>query len=176
MRYFPLIVAGWLLSCLAPASSWAQKLECKPCSHSFGNVQIGTPDSYSIELSNIGTKELTIQSASKQGALAFSLDNLSLPLRIKAGESVQLTIVFAPKHPGQKTGVFELVSTAENRSLRIDVSGVAEANTKTNAQPESQSGNSQFRKRGGGIECQPTGYSYRFEGFRNHLLGPVDEL
>jgi hypothetical protein len=134
MRYFPLIVAGWLLFCLAPASSWAQKLECKPCSHSFGNVQIGTPDSYSIELSNIGTKELTIQSASKQGALAFSLDNLSLPLRIKAGESVQLTIVFAPKHPGQKTGVFELVSTAENRSLRIDVSGVAEANTKTNAQ------------------------------------------
>ena len=41
---------------------------------------------------------------------------------------------------------------------------------------DSQSGNPQFRKRSGGVECQPAGYSYRFEGFRNHLLGPVDEL
>jgi ASPM-SPD-2-Hydin domain-containing protein len=134
VRYFPLIVAAWLLVWLLPSSAWAQKLECKPCSHSFGNVQVGASDSFSIELLNTGTKGLTIQSASKQGPLAFSLDNLSLPLSIKSGERVHLTIVFAPNEPGQKTGVFALVNTAENRSLKIDVSGVAEANTKANGQ------------------------------------------
>jgi hypothetical protein len=105
---------------------WAQKLECKPCSHSFGKIEIGKSTSYSIELLNAGSKALTIRSVSKQAPAAFSLVDLSLPMKIKAGESVHLTVAFAPEGPGDKTGIFELSSTAEDRRLVLHVSGVAE--------------------------------------------------
>ena len=128
MRYFPVIVAGWLLCCFTPASAWAQKLECKPCSHSFGKIQVGSSSSYSIELLNAGSKALTIRYVSKQGPAAFSLVNLALPIKIKAGASVHLTIAFAPKSPGDKTGIFALRSTAEDSKLVLHVSGVAQGN------------------------------------------------
>jgi len=126
MRHFPVVVAGWLLCCCVPASVWAQKLECKPCSHSFGKIEIGKSASYSIKLHNAGSKTLTIRSVSKQGPAAFSLVDLSLPMKIKAGESVHLTIAFAPEAMGDKTGSFALGSTAEDSRLVLHVSGAAE--------------------------------------------------
>jgi hypothetical protein len=133
MRYFPVVVAGWLLFWLMPASAWAQKLECKPCSHSFGKIQVGSSSSYSIELLNAGSKALTIRYVSKQGPAAFSLVNLALPMKIKAGASVHLTVAFAPKSPGDKTGIFALRSTAEDPRLVLRVSGIAAGNV--NPQP-----------------------------------------
>jgi hypothetical protein len=126
MRRFPVIVAGWLLCCFVPASAWAQKLECRPCSHSFGKIEIGKSSSYSIELLNPGSKALTIRSVSKHGPTAFSLVDLALPMKIKAGQSVHLTIAFAPEAPGDKTGIFALWSTAGDRRLVLHVSGIAE--------------------------------------------------
>jgi len=128
MRYFPVVVAGWLLCWLVPGSAWAQKLECKPCSYNFGKMQTGTSSSYSIELLNAGSKALTIRHVSKQGPAAFSLVNLSLPMQIKAGERVLLTIAFAPKSPGNKNGMFALRSTGAERRLILQVSGIAEGN------------------------------------------------
>jgi len=128
MRHFPVVVAGWLLCCCVPASLWAQKLECKPCSHSFGKIETGKSSSYSIELLNAGSKALTIRSVSKHGPAAFSLVNLSLPMKLKAGQSVHLAIVFAPEAPGGKTGAFALRSTAGDRRLVLHVSGIAEGN------------------------------------------------
>ncbi len=125
MRYFSVIVAGWLFFCLAPASAWAQKLECKPCSHSFGEVQIGTSHSYSIELSNAGTKGLNITSKSKTGK-AFEFGDFPLPVHLRPGASVKLPVVFKPSEKGNVHGVFELESTAENHRLIIDVSGIGE--------------------------------------------------
>jgi hypothetical protein len=140
MRYFPVTVAGWLLSgwllfCLAPESAWAQKLECKPCSHSFGKIETGKSSSYSIELLNAGSKALTIRSVSKQGAAAFSLVDLSLPMKIQAGETVKLTIAFAPEAPGDKAGTFSLWSSAKDadRLLVLHVSGIAEGDVNPRA-------------------------------------------
>jgi hypothetical protein len=118
---------------LAPA--WAQKLECKPCSYSFGDVQIGKSTSYSIELSNKGTKGLnitskfitskSIASRSKRGN-AFEFGEFPLPVHLRPGASVKLPVIFKPSDKGQSEGVLELVSTAENRRLTLDVSGTGE--------------------------------------------------
>jgi hypothetical protein len=125
MRYIPVILAGWLISCLAPASARAQKLECKPCSHSFGEVQIGTSHSYSIKLSNTGTRGLNITSKSKKGN-AFELGHFPLPVHLRPGASVKLPLIFKPREKGEIHGIFELESTAKNHRLTIDVSGAGE--------------------------------------------------
>jgi hypothetical protein len=126
MRAFPLIVAAGLLCCLAPASAWTQQLQCSPCNHSFGKVQIGQSSSYSVQLANTGSKPLSILSKSKQGP-AFSV-NFPLPVKIRAGASIQLPIIFTPTAKGYTDGVITLVSTAKNPYLKIYVSGTGAAN------------------------------------------------
>jgi hypothetical protein len=120
MRSFPL-VAG-LLCCLASAPVWAQELHCKPCWHSFVKVQIGDSSSFSIQLSNTGSKTLRITSKSKLGS-DFSFGKFPLPVQIEPGASVELPVIFKPVARGQATGVFTLVSTALDPRLTIKLDG-----------------------------------------------------
>jgi hypothetical protein len=122
MRFFPLIVIAGLLCGLATAPVWAQQLQCDPCNHAFGKVQIGNSSSYSFQLTNIGTRTLRITSKSEQGS-AFSFGNFPLPVKIKPGASVELPVIFTPAAKGHTTGVITLVSTAENSPLTMNVAG-----------------------------------------------------
>jgi hypothetical protein len=122
MRSFPIILIAFILCSLAPASAWAQELQCKPCTHAFGKVQVGDSVSYSIQLSNTGSKALRITSKSKDGS-AFSFGTFPVPVRILPGASVELPIIFTPAAAGYTTGSFTLVSTAEDPKLTIDVEG-----------------------------------------------------
>jgi hypothetical protein len=118
-----------LLCCLASAPAWAQKLQCEPCSHAFGKVQVGKSTLFSFELSNTGNKTLRITSKSKQGS-EFSFGKFPLPVQIKPGASIQLPVIFKPAAKGHATGVLNLVSTASDPRLTMDVegTGVAVAN------------------------------------------------
>ncbi|MBZ5548961.1 MAG: choice-of-anchor D domain-containing protein [Acidobacteriia bacterium] len=122
MRFFPLMALALLLSSLPPARAWAQQLQCKPCSHAYGKVEVGTPSSFTIHLTNTGTKSLRITSKSKQGS-EFRFGSFSLPLTILPGKTVQLPILFKPAAAGHVTGTFTLVSTALNKSLSMPVAG-----------------------------------------------------
>jgi len=136
MRSSPLIVIAWLLCGLAPASAWAQELQCNPCSHAFGKVQVGSSSSFSIRLSNTGYKTLRIISKSEQGS-AFSFGEFLVPARILPGASIQLPVIFTPTVTGHTTGVITLVGTAENPQLAMDVegTGVADANPQLGVSP-----------------------------------------
>jgi len=120
MRSFPL-VAG-LLCCLALAPAWARELDCQPCWHVFGDAQIGSSSSYSFRLSNTGSKTLQITSKSKQGS-EFSFGEFPLPVNLQPGASVELPVIFKPTAEGYSTGVFELVSTAKDSKLTMNVTG-----------------------------------------------------
>ena len=120
MRSFPLL-AG-LLCCLALAPAWARELSCQPCWHGFGDVQIGTSSSYSFRLSNTGSRTLQLTSKSKQGS-EFSFGKFPLPVNLRPGASVELPVIFKPTAKGYVTGVFELVSTAKDSKLTMNVSG-----------------------------------------------------
>src|ERR1700681_1125534 len=134
MRSFPL-VAG-LLFCLALAPAWAQQLYCKPCFHGFGNVQIGSSSSYSFRLSNTGSKALQITSKSNQGS-EFSFGKFPLPVNLQPGASVYLPVIFKPTAKGYNTGVFELMSTAKDSMLTMNVMGFGEVtvNSKLTVSP-----------------------------------------
>ena len=121
MRAFPYVVIAALLCWLAPASAWAQ-LDCSPCSHSFGRVQIGTSSSYSIKLTNNGTREVRITSRSIQTP-AFSLSDFSLPVTIMPGASVQLEILFTPSAKGYAGSNITLANTSPNSHLALHFGG-----------------------------------------------------
>jgi HYDIN/CFA65/VesB family protein len=122
MRFFPLLALVLSLSSLTTARVWAQHLQCEPCSHAFGRVEVGGSSSFSILLTNTGTKYLRILTKSKQGS-EFRFGYFPLPLTLRPGATAHLPIVFKPTAVGRVTGTFTLVSTALNRSLSISVAG-----------------------------------------------------
>jgi hypothetical protein len=119
MRALPLTALALLLFSLAPAGLWSQQLQCNPCSHDFGKVEVGLSKSFSIKLTNTGTKSLSIRSKSKQGS-EFWYGHFPLPITLNPGKTVLLPIVFKPTGIGHVTGSFTLVSTT---SLSIPVAG-----------------------------------------------------
>jgi len=122
VRFFPLLALALSLSSLTPVRAWAQQLQCDPCSHAFGKVEVGSSSSFSIRLTNTGTKYLRILSESKQGS-EFRFGYFPLPITVRPGRTVQLPIVFKPTAVGRVTGMFTLASTALNKSLSIPVAG-----------------------------------------------------
>src|ERR1700674_1889344 len=103
MRSFPVVVVAGIFLCLAPALAAAQKLNCYPCGHPFGKVQIGNSLSFNIRLTNTGSNTLRITSKSMQGP-EFSFGAFPIPTRIQPGASVQLPVIFAPTVKGYVDG------------------------------------------------------------------------
>ena len=127
MRSFsPVLIAG-LLFWLVPAFASAQQLQCNPCSHSFGNVAIGTSSTYSIQLTNTGKKALSITYKSRSGSSVFWYGNFTLPIAVQPGASLELPVIFKPTASGSTSGVMTLQSTAANSPLSIDLTGTGVA-------------------------------------------------
>jgi hypothetical protein len=111
-----------LLCWLAPLSAWAQQLQCHPCDHGFGKVQIGNSSSYSIKLTNTGNKTVDVLSKSKQGR-AFSFGHFPLKVKIRPGASIQLPVIFTPTAKGYTDGILTVASNALNSLLYMHVAG-----------------------------------------------------
>ena len=122
MRSFPLIVIAALLGCLVPASAWAQTLQCSPCSHAFGKVLVGSSSSFSIQLTNTGSKILRITAKSEQGT-EFAFGSFPVPVKIKPGASISLPVIFTPTAKGWTHGIVTLTSNDPNSPLNMRVSG-----------------------------------------------------
>jgi len=122
MRVFPLIIVAGLFSWLAPTSLWAQELHCNPCSHSFGKVEVGSTSSYSIQLTNAGSKALRITSKSIHGS-GFSLGSFTVPVTIEPGASLELPVSFAPAGKGYSDAVINVASNEPDSPLVIHAGG-----------------------------------------------------
>jgi hypothetical protein len=122
MRFFPLVSVAGLLFCLASALAGAQKLDCKPCYYSFGEVKIRTASSHSIELSNRGKRTLRIFSRSERGP-SFSFGVYRLPMKLRPGARIWLPIIFTPTEAGKSYGTLTLGSNDPNSPLHIRVQG-----------------------------------------------------
>ncbi len=120
MRAFPLFLIALLPFCAA--SAWAQRVHCSPCNHSFHDVQIGTSDSFSFELSNTGNQMLRISSKLVEGN-AFSLSKLVLPVKLAPGENIQLTITFKPTAKGYTDAKVIFGSNDPNSPLTMHFAG-----------------------------------------------------
>lgn len=138
MRYFPLFVIAGLASGLAIAPAFAQQLQCDPCQHAFGKLQIGESRSYSIQLSNPSGSVLRISSLSIDGN-AFSVGNFSLPMKLRSGGSVQLPVTFAPTVEGWVRGIVILTSNDPHSPLYVFFygHGMSQAGTQLGINPAS---------------------------------------
>jgi Abnormal spindle-like microcephaly-assoc'd, ASPM-SPD-2-Hydin len=97
-------------------------LTLNPTSLAFGNVQVGNNTSLSETLTNTGVSSLTISAATASGS-GFSLNGLSLPLTLTAGQSTSFTVLFSPTASGAASGSVSITSNGSNPNLSIPLSG-----------------------------------------------------
>jgi hypothetical protein len=88
------------------------QLAVSPTSANFGNVTVGTSTSQAGTLSATGAS-VTVSSASVSNP-EFSLSGVIFPLTIAAGQSVPITVAFAPQASGTASGALSFASNASN--------------------------------------------------------------
>jgi hypothetical protein len=100
------------------------QLTLAPTALNFGNTMVGTTVSQTSSLSASGSS-VTVSSASLSSA-EFSLTGISLPVTIPAGQSVPVTLTFAPQTSGTASAVLSVASNAANAAAQ-NLSGVGVA-------------------------------------------------
>lgn len=121
MRAYSLVVLTFLFCCLASAPAWTQEFQCVPCWYNFGKVEVGSSSSYSVKVSNLGHKTLSVTKAKSEGA--FALGKVTLPLEIKPGTSVELPVIFTPTADGRTTSVLALTTNARHLPFDLHFAG-----------------------------------------------------
>jgi len=100
----------------------AQQVTCTPAILQFGTVAVGQTETQLVILTNTGSTSVTV-SATNLSTSEFSLPQLSLPLILSAGESVPLSVTFAPTASEWIGGRVTFTSTASNPSLLLRLGG-----------------------------------------------------
>lgn len=100
----------------------SQVLTASPSSLSFGAVSVGSSASLSVVVSNAHTWKETITALPVTGS-AFSVRGPSLPITLASGQSVTLSVSFAPQTAGVVAGNIFLTGD----SLNIPLSGTGTA-------------------------------------------------
>jgi hypothetical protein len=115
---------------LSPAaSSGSAGLTLNSTSIAFGNVNLNTPATQTVQLTSSGTTPLTINSATIQGA-GFTMSGITTPLTLSAGQSAVLNVQFDATTAGAATGTL-MISTnaASGGTAAIALSGTGTASS-----------------------------------------------
>jgi len=102
----------------------AGSLSANPSSVNFGTVEIGNTQTVLETLTNTGGSSVTITQGTLSGT-GFSVNGLSLPLTLGAGQSASFNLQFAPQSAGAASGSLSITSNAPNPSLVIPLAGNA---------------------------------------------------
>ena|SRR2546425_1182783 len=105
------------------------QLSVSPTSANFGNVVVGTRNTYSFTLTNSGNANVTVFHAYVSGS-GVGMSGLGLPLALGPGQKATFSVVFAPTSTGSVTGSISLVSNASNSPSTIAFRGTAIATSK----------------------------------------------
>ena len=88
----------------------------------FGNALVGTSTSQSVSLTNSGAGSVNISQATITGA-GFGVSGFTGAMTLAAGQSLALTVSFAPATATSTTGSLSVVSSATNSPATISLSG-----------------------------------------------------
>jgi Abnormal spindle-like microcephaly-assoc'd, ASPM-SPD-2-Hydin len=97
---------------LSGAGAAQGQLTITPSSADFGTVTVGTNTSKSGSIGASGSS-VTISSGSINSS-EFLLNGISFPLTLAAGQSIPVTLTFAPQTSGSASATLSLVSNASN--------------------------------------------------------------
>jgi hypothetical protein len=98
------------------------QLVLAPASLSFGNVRVGTSQNQLVTLTNSGGSTVTVSQAAVTGT-GFSVNGLTLPLTIVAGQSTNFNVALTPQAAGAANGSIAVASNASNSNLNLPLSG-----------------------------------------------------
>jgi hypothetical protein len=102
----------------------------------FGNVQAGSTSTQTATLTNTGGTSVTVSQANLSGT-GFTLNGLSLPLTLAAGQTFTFKVTFAPQSAGVDSGTIALVSNAPGTPPSIALSGSGTAAAQFSISPGS---------------------------------------
>ena len=93
----------------------------------FGDVEIGSPQTQTVTVTNVGTADLTVTNLDVTGA-DFSLAQApTLPAIILPGMTVQIDVLYQPTAVGSTTGLLEILSDATNEpAVIVNLSGTGQ--------------------------------------------------
>jgi hypothetical protein len=134
--YFLTIGMAILLLGMVPvdASAATSQLACTPTNLGFGAVVVGQTETLPVTLTNNGQSSVTV-SGIASGKSEFTTSNLSLPLVLLAGQSVELSVSFTPTAMGWTGGPIKLFSNASNTTSRLNVGGTGVSSEPVTASP-----------------------------------------
>ena len=102
-----------------------------PASLSFSAIQVGSSQTLSAVLTNSGGSDVTISQAAILGTTtsgsSFTLNGLSLPTTLAAGQRVTFSVTFAPLSSGTASASASISSDASTPTLVISLAGTGTA-------------------------------------------------
>ena len=110
----------------APTSSPSYLLSASASNLNLGKMLVGTSTSQTLAVTNTGTGSVNISSVNISQATTgsgFSVSGFTGALTLAAGQSLPLTVSFAPTTPGTASGSLNVVSSATNSPAVIALSG-----------------------------------------------------
>jgi hypothetical protein len=96
-------------------------LAASPSSMNFGSIQLPGSQMLNETVTNTGSSSVTISQASVSGT-GFSLTSITLPQTLTSGQSLTLSLSFAPKSAGTASGALTLASTASDATVSVALS------------------------------------------------------
>jgi hypothetical protein len=109
-------------SSTSSSSSPSYLLSASASSLNFGNTLVGSSASQVIALTNTGTASVNLSQVAITGA-GFTVSGFTGAVTLAAGQSLSLTVRFAPAAAGSATGSLSFVSSATNSPGMISLSG-----------------------------------------------------
>src|SRR5206468_1396408 len=97
-------------------------LVASPPSLDFGSAQLNSTQTKYAALTNSGGSSLTISQAAVPGA-GFGVSGFTSPETLAPGQSLTLTLVFAPTVMGTVSGAVAFASDASDANLNVALSG-----------------------------------------------------
>ena len=99
-------------------------LAASPSNMNFGSIQVASSQMLYETVTNSGGSSVTISSATVTGA-GFSLSGFTASQTLAAGESLTLSVSFAPRSAGTASGTLTLASNASDANLKVSLSAIA---------------------------------------------------
>jgi Abnormal spindle-like microcephaly-assoc'd, ASPM-SPD-2-Hydin/CARDB len=109
---------------LSGAGTTAATLTATPNSIAFGSVAVGSAATQTIHLANIGGESVTISKMAFSGT-GVSVSGLTVPMKLAAGQTANLTVTYKPVDAGTLTGSLSITSNASDPTMVIGLNATA---------------------------------------------------
>ena len=119
---------------LVSAGAATAQLVCTPTSLRFGDIVVGETETLLVTVTNSGQTSVTVSGITVSNS-AFTTSQLSLPLVLLAGQSVDLNVSFTPTAIEWTAGTIKFSSNASNATLVLEVRGIGVSSEGVTASP-----------------------------------------